>query len=155
MITREDILLFSGRYSQVDSYNKHVVRQVWTDDVIRGIHLISGSHKLDESISGTIKRFEKFTPLGLEISPIDVENLESFIQDKNNIFAFSKACEHYLDGPEDILQGDIHPSRIILVAMVLDESIDVTFSRFKRFASVLDLSLPGEEVDDWNLNFTI
>lgn len=51
--------------------------------------------------------------------------------------------------PRDILQGKIHPTRIVLTALALKEPVPTTLERFRRFAPALGLTLPEGEPESW------
>jgi hypothetical protein len=97
------------------------------------------------------ERFKRFTPLGLRVPEADLKTLSSLIESKDNLIAFSKNLREKPSKPSDLLQGDVHPTRIVLAALALDETLQKTLERFHCFAPVLGLRLPEGEPDSWQL----
>jgi len=110
-------------------------------------HLVRVAERLNEPIHKTFERLERFAPLGLKVPDIDLEALSSLISVRENLIAVSVG----LDGRQPWLKGRIHPSRIILAALVLGEPLQTTLERFRRFAPMLELTLPQGEPESWEL----
>ena len=146
-ISREDAIAFSEYRQEVYLFWRQ--RSTWLNDQVTPAHLIVAATRLNESIEVSFNRFQKFIPLGLEVPNMNLTLLQMLIDDKNNLRAFSKRLEEQPDSSHDILHGNIHPTRIILAALTLSESIHDNLERFRRFAPALDLNLPDGEPEDW------
>ncbi len=144
-VTREDALAFSEEFEP--TYSR--VISTWLDDQVTPVHLIASSLRLNESIANIFKRFEKFVPLGLQLKQVDLKSLQSLIDSEDNVIAFSKGLTKELNSSNDLLQGEVHPTRIILAALALKEPVTSTLERFRRFAPVLGLTLPEGDPDSW------
>lgn len=144
-VTREDALAFSEEFGS--TYSRMV--STWLDDQVTPAHLITASVNLNESIDDVLKRFEKFTPLGLKLPQVDLNVLQNLIDSEDNVIAFSKYLTKELKSSNDLLQGKVHLTRIILAALALKEPVPSTLERFRRFAPVLGLTLPEGEPDSW------
>ncbi len=144
-VTREDALAFSEQFTP--AYSRVV--STWLEDQVTSAHLITASINLNESIADTFNRFQKFSPLGLKLPQVDLSILQSLIDSEDNVIALSKCLTKELKSSNDLLQGEVHPTRIILAALALKEPVTSTLERFRRFAPALKLTLPGGEPDAW------
>jgi hypothetical protein len=112
-------------------------------------HLIKAAVNLNESVQDTLVRFQKFVPLGLQIPEFNLESLEELVKSEQDLIALSKTLTKELRSPQDLIQGKVHPTRIILAALTLKEPVPTTLERFRRFAPVLGLTLPKGEPSSW------
>lgn len=147
-VTREDVIAFSE--SDTSRYSRYSIgKSTWLEDRLTPAHLVIATIRLNESVTDSLKRFQKFTSLGLEVPQMSLKCLEALIGTEENLIALSKTLKEKPMNPKDILQGKIHPTRIILAALALKEPVDVTLERFRRFAPVLGLILPEGEPESW------
>ena len=151
-ITREDVIAFSEDERQFFDWRQ---KSSWVGNKVTPPHLIISAIRLDESIEESLQRFRQFEKIGLHIPEVDTASLESFIEDKDNLVAFSQSLRNRPYGPSDFLRGNIHPTRIILAALALGEPITTTTERFRRFADIFSLILPKGDVDTWNFFATL
>jgi len=112
-------------------------------------HVIMAAVKLKESVSQTIKRLQRFAPLGLEVPEIDADlkSLDEFIADEKNLIALSEN----LDGGLSLLEGNVHPARVVIAACELNEPVPVTLERMRRFAPLFGITLPEGEPSSWKI----
>lgn len=148
-LTREDSIAFSEVDHQLTGFLYWKERSTWLDNQVTSAHLVMAAIRLNESVSESLKRFLRFKALGLTVSEVDLELLQSLVEDKDTLIAFTKSLREKPTGPNDLLQGNVHPTRIILAALALDEPVHKTLERFRRFAPVLGLNLPKGEPDSW------
>ncbi|MBE9065318.1 caspase family protein [Leptolyngbya cf. ectocarpi LEGE 11479] len=147
VIEREDAIAFSEEFQS--SYSTIV--STWLTDQVTPAHLITAAVNLNESIADVYQRFQKFTPLGLKLPPVDQTLLQELIDTEDNVVAFSKHLTKELRSSNDLLQGNVHPTRIILAALALNEPLTSTLERFQRFAPVLGLTLPKGPPSAWQI----
>jgi hypothetical protein len=148
-LTREDSVAFLEDDQQVINYLYWKQRSTWLNDQVTPAHLVVAATRLNETVAESFKRFQRFAPLGLQVPEVDLESLAFLVENKDNLIAASKNLREKPSGPRDVLQGDVHPTRIILAAMALNEPLHKTLERFRRFAPVLELTLPKGEPDSW------
>jgi hypothetical protein len=112
-------------------------------------HVIMAAVKLKEPISETIKRLKRFAPLGLEVPEIDADlkSLDKFIADEKNLIALSGN----LYGELSLLEGNVHPARVVIAACELNEPVPVTLERMRRFAPLFGITLPEGEPSSWKI----
>ena len=115
------------------------------------ISILASGFKTDPSplLRHPLRRFQRFVPLGLQVPEVNLESLASLVENKDNLIAISKSFREQPSGPNDLLQGNVHPTRIILVALALGEPVPTTLNRFRNFAPVLGLTLPEGEPASW------
>ena len=147
-VTRSDSILFSET-NDSDYLSR---RSPWMDDVVGPSHLITGVIKLNASVTDILHQFQKFAPLGLKIQTMDLDLLQTLINSDDDLTVFSRNLTKDLQSPLDVLQGKVHATRIILAALALQESVSITLKRFRRYASVLNLTLPVGKPDTWRLH---
>jgi hypothetical protein len=117
------------------------------ENQVSAAQIVFVAERLSEPIVATLKRLERFAPLGLKVPDIDLEALSSLMSVRENLIAVSQG----LDGRLPWLTGKIHPSRVILAALVLGEPLQNTLERLRRFAPMLGLTLPEGEPESWQL----
>ena len=144
-VTREDLIAFSERFRSFYDYKG----SSWVNNQVTPAKLIKAAVNLNEPVRDTLARFQRFIPLGLQIPEFDLEPLEELVKSEEDLIALSKTLTKELRSPKDILQGEVHPTRIILAALALKEPVSRTLERFRRFAPVLGLVLPKGEPDTW------
>jgi hypothetical protein len=120
----------------------------WPKNQLPFTHLVRAAERLNEPIHKTFERLKRFAPLGLKVPDIDPESFSSLMSVKENLIAVSRG----LNERGSWLKGRIHPSRIILAALVLGEPLQTTLERFHRFAPMLGLTLPEGEPESWRLS---
>jgi hypothetical protein len=135
-ITSEDLIALPGDFDG---------KSPWPKNQNLVTHLVRVAERLNEPIHKTFERLERFAPLGLKVPDIDLEALSSLMSVRENLIAVSQG----LDGRLPWLKGKIHPSRVILAALVLGEPLQNTLERFRRFAPMLGLTLPQGEPESW------
>jgi hypothetical protein len=101
--------------------------------------VILTAKRLNESIAKTLKRFQKFTPLGLEMPEIDSESLGNLTVTEEDLIALSR----FLDGKSALDKDQVPPAHIVLAANKLKESITQTLQRFV----LLGLQIPQVDWD--------
>ena len=104
--------------------------------------LILAAKRLNESIAKTLKRLQKFIPLGLEVPEIDSESLDNFTVTEEDLIALSPS----LDGKSALDKDQVSPAHIVLAANKLKDSIAQTFQRLQRFVP-LGLEIPQVDWD--------
>ncbi|MEL6333959.1 MAG: hypothetical protein AAFQ76_15375, partial [Cyanobacteria bacterium J06626_26] len=147
VVEREDAIAFSEEFQS--SYSTIV--STWLTDQVTPAHLITAAVNLNESIAEVYQRFQKFTPLGLKLPQTDLPLLQELIDTEDNVVAFSKHLTKELRSSNDLLHAQVHPTRIILAALALNEPLTETLKRFQRFAPVLNLTLPRGEPSAWQI----
>jgi len=145
-VTREDLIAFSEGFRSSYAWEG----SSWISNQVTAAHLVKAAVNLNEPMQSIVTRFQKFMPLGLRIPEFDLNSLENLINSEQDLIALSKTLTKELRSPQDLLQGEVHPTRIILAALVLKEPVPTTLERFRRFASVLCLTLPEGEPDSWH-----
>ncbi|NET61267.1 MAG: hypothetical protein F6K47_35615, partial [Symploca sp. SIO2E6] len=129
-ITPEDATLLSKKLDEQAVYpSKHIAIA----------HMITAAAQLKETIEQVIQRLQRFECLGLEIPEIDEDltALNEFIADNKNMIALSER----LDGRYPLLEGEIHPARVVVAACELDEPVPVTLERMRRFAHLFEITV--------------
>jgi hypothetical protein len=106
-------------------------------DRISLAQVILAAKQLNEPIAKTLKRLQKFVPLGLEVPEIDSESLYNFRVTEKDLIALSKS----LDGRSALDKDQVPPAHIVLAADKLNESITQTIKRLERFVP-LGLEIP-------------
>jgi len=130
-ITPEDATLLSEWLSGQVAYSSQFIAIE---------HIILAAAQLKETIEQVIQRLQRFEFLGLEIPEIDEDltALNEFIADKKNLIALSER----LNGRYPLLEGEVHPARVVVAACELDEPVPVTLTRIRRFAHLFEITLP-------------
>ncbi|MBW4474909.1 MAG: caspase family protein [Stenomitos rutilans HA7619-LM2] len=147
--TREDSIAFLEDDSQVTNLLYWKQRSTWLNDQVTPAHLVVAATRLNEPVAESFRRFQRFVPLGLQVPEVNLESLASLVENKDNLIAISKSFREQPSGPNDLLQGNVHPTRIILVALALGEPVPTTLNRFRDFAPILGLTLPEGEPISW------
>ena len=120
-------------------------------------HIVLISTKLKESIALTLKRLQKYTPLGLEVSLIDPDVLEiiSLTQEDLDILLDNDFNnENYSSYSYELKYDKVSPAYLLLSAARLNEPIAVTLQRFQKLAP-LGLEVPEVEttaLSSFNIN---
>ncbi|MEM6256467.1 MAG: hypothetical protein AAF821_26460 [Cyanobacteria bacterium P01_D01_bin.156] len=146
-VVRNDSILFSD--ASTSTYKER--KRTWLDNTVTPIHVVAGAVKLNEPVADVLKQFQKFSPLGIKFQPMDLEGLQALVNSEEDLLIFARNLTKDIDGPRDLLQGEIHPTRIILAALALKEPINKTLERFRQHAQILDLKLPKGEPDTWKI----
>jgi hypothetical protein len=126
-----------------------LLRIIQWEKQVSPTHIIMAALTLKEPVAETIKRLKRFAPLGMEVPEIDadLESLQEFIADEKNLIALSE----YLNGQSPLLEGNVHPARVVIAACELNESVPVTLERMRRFAPLFGISLPEGEPNSWKI----
>jgi len=117
-------------------------RSALDKDQVPPAHIVLAADKLKESITQTIKRLEKFVPLGLEIPQVDFDALENLTLTPEDLTVLSEN----LDRSQALPEKQVSPAHVIMAAVKLKKPIAETIKRLKRFTP-LGLEVPEIDVD--------
>ena len=120
----------------------------WLKDVVSLRHLLQASAKTNIPIKEIFQRLQKFVCLGLQLPEIDWQVFNNLEVTADDFLMLSK----YLDGDMPLLQGDVSRLHIARASDLRNEPISVTFDRLKLFAPKLDLILPDDDPEHWDLD---
>jgi len=137
-LTQEDLFAFSD-----NTDNKNISRcpSELSYDYVSPAYLILTAARLNEPVVTTLKRFQKLTPLGLEVPQINEQLLSDLHPTQEDLIALSR----FLDGQRAWNQKEISVAQIVLASAKLNEPIVATLQRLQRFEP-LGLKIP--EVDN-------
>jgi hypothetical protein len=127
--TEEDLIALSDK-SDKQFLN---VSKSLEDDRTSVAYVILTAERLGESIAATLKRLQRFAPLGLEVPNVEPQLLDSLSATPEDLIAFSQMREN-----------QISAAQVVLVAERLSEPIVATLKRLQRFVP-LGLEVPNVE----------
>lgn len=137
-VNDQDIILFS---KNLDGNSP------WLKDPIFPIDIIIAAKRLEKPIDTIINQLKKFEPLGLKIPSTNVYLSSSLSDINKHLLIFSKN----MDGQAPWIEGEIHPTRVLLAALIFNESIEATLERLRNFVPLIGLNLT--EGDEWFWQF--
>ncbi|MEH2205265.1 MAG: caspase family protein [Nostoc sp.] len=137
-ITSEDIILFSKNLNG---------NSPWLEVPIFTINIIIAANSLGKSIDTIINQLKKFEPLGLKVPLVSLYLSYSQSEIRKYLLIFSKS----MDGEAPWIEDDIHPTRVLLAALIFNESIEATLERLRTFAPLIEVNFP--EGNEWFWQF--
>lgn len=114
----------------------------YRDSRVSIAHVIFAVKQLNESMAKTLKRLQKFTPLGLEIPEIESESLGNLTVTSEDLIVLSSL----LNGKDTLDKDQVSPAHLVLAAYQLKETIAQTFQRLQKFVP-LGLEIPQVNFD--------
>jgi len=105
-------------------------------------HIVLAAAHLEEPIAVTLKRLQRFAPLGLEVSEVNPDSLSNLTTTEEDLIALSSS----LDGKNKIAWEEkrIPPAQVVIAAARLNEPVAATLKRLQKFTP-LGLEVPEVE----------
>ncbi len=135
-ITEEDLIILSPNFDQ--SFNW------WFNPTLISLgRIIQAAAKLNEPVANTVKRFQRFKAVGLDMPKIDVDSLGDLRITEKDLVILSYQLRGFFKWKDAV---SISAESIIRAAVKLNEPIANTVKRFQRF-SALGFEMPEINVD--------
>jgi len=118
----------------------------WLGGEVPAVHLMLAAQKLGEPVGATLRRLQRFAPLGLALPPIDPNCLDMTVSQEDLIM-----LSRDLDGRAPWCTGSISLEHAWRVADELGEPWEQTLSRLHRLATLAGIESPeiGYRPDSW------
>ena len=85
--------------------------------------IVFASHRLNEHMSRTLRRFEKFSPIGLRLPPIQIELLHDISISQEDIITLSEELDGVIEGKVAWPEKQLTVSQLIRAAQKLNEPV--------------------------------
>lgn len=123
LATQEDMIIFS---KNLDG------EAPWFKEKIPNWHIVRASVALNETLAATLKRLQRFIPLGVEVPETNPDSLGDFIVNQDDMTALSQD----LDQNEPWLENEVSLNHILRVSMWLKKPVATILERLQKLSSL-------------------